>query len=43
MSAAAITMMIVAMLVIWGGLAVAVMNLQRSTDLPEADETPRDQ
>ncbi|TQL66862.1 putative methionine/alanine importer small subunit [Nocardioides albertanoniae] len=42
MSAAAITMMIVAMLVIWGGLAAAVMNLQRSADLPEPDEIRRD-
>lgn len=32
MSAAAIVMMIVAVLVIWGGLALAVANLNRSSD-----------
>lgn len=32
MSADAIVMMIVAMLVIWGGLALAVVNLWRSPD-----------
>lgn len=42
MSAAAITMMIVAILVIWGGLAVAVLNLRRTADLPEPEEIRRD-
>lgn len=32
MSAIAIVMMIVAMLVIWGGLLVAMINLNRSAD-----------
>lgn len=32
MSASAVVMMLVAMLVIWGGLAVAVANLWRSPD-----------
>lgn len=32
MSAAAIVMMIVAMLVIWGGLVVALINLNHSAD-----------
>ncbi len=32
MSTSAIVMMLVAMLVIWGGLALAVINLWRSPD-----------
>jgi hypothetical protein len=35
MTASAIIMMIVAMVVIWGGLAVAIINLTRS---PKFDE-----
>lgn len=42
MSGAAVVMMLVAMLVIWGGLALAVVNLRRSPDLPHADEIHRD-
>lgn len=42
MTASAIVMMLVAMLVIWGGLALAVVNLRRSPDLPHADEIHRD-
>jgi hypothetical protein len=42
MTATAIVMMLVAMLVIWGGLALAVVNLRRSPDLPHADEIHRD-
>ncbi|MFE6645201.1 methionine/alanine import family NSS transporter small subunit [Nocardioides sp. NPDC057772] len=42
MSGAAIVMMLVAMLIIWGGLALAVVNLRRSPDLPHTDEVKRD-
>jgi cell division protein FtsX len=42
MSTAAIVMMLVAMLVIWGGLAVAILNLNRSADVPSQDEVRRD-
>ncbi|QIX25186.1 methionine/alanine import family NSS transporter small subunit [Nocardioides sp. JQ2195] len=41
MSSTAIIMMLVAMLVIWGGLGLAVMNLMRSTP-PTPDEIRRD-
>ena len=34
MSASAIVMMIVSMLIIWGGLAVAIIHLNRSTAGP---------
>lgn len=39
MSTAAIVMMIVAMLVIWGGLVAALVNLGRA---PEPDELHRE-
>ncbi len=42
MSGAAIVMMLVAMAVIWGGLALALVNLSRSSDTPRADEVRRD-
>ena len=42
MSTGAILMMLLAMLVIWGGLALAIVNLSRSTDLPSTDESRRD-
>jgi hypothetical protein len=42
MTASAIIMMLFAMLVIWGGLALAVVNLRRSPDLPREDEIRRD-
>ena len=42
MSAAAVVMMVLAMVIIWGGLAVAIINLTRSRDLPERDEVRRD-
>ena len=42
MSTSAIMMMIVAMLVIWGGLALAILNLRRSPELPAEDEVHRD-
>lgn len=42
MSTSAVIMMIVAMLIIWGGLVVAVLNLRRSADLPREDEIHRD-
>ncbi|GGR44387.1 hypothetical protein J2S40_004120 [Nocardioides luteus] len=38
MSGSAIVMMLVAMLIIWGGLALAVVNLRRSPDIPHTDE-----
>jgi hypothetical protein len=41
MSGEAIAMMLLAMIVIWGGLVVALLNLQRSPDLP-SQETRRD-
>ncbi|QZY29214.1 methionine/alanine import family NSS transporter small subunit [Nocardioides coralli] len=42
MSATAIVMMLVAMLVIWGGLALAIRNLSRSPDVPTRGELHRD-
>lgn len=43
MSASAIVMMIVSMLIIWGGLVVAIIHLNRSTTgLPERSEVHRD-
>jgi hypothetical protein len=42
MSGGAILMMLLAMAVIWGGLAVALVNLQRSPDLPSQKEVHRD-
>jgi hypothetical protein len=42
MSGTAIVMMIIAILIIWGGLALAVVNLRRSPDLPRTDEVKRD-
>lgn len=42
MGTGAILMMLLAMLVIWGGLAVAIVNLNRSPDTPSRDELHRD-
>ncbi len=42
MSAEAIVMMVVAMLVVWGGLVVALLNLRRSPDLPAEARRRRD-
>ena len=42
MNASAVVLMLVAMLVIWGGLAVAVVNLTRSKDTPRTEELHRD-
>jgi hypothetical protein len=42
MDGGAIAMMLLAMLVIWGGLAAAVVNLSRSGDTPTRDEVRRD-
>ncbi len=42
MSGGAVVMMVVAMLILWGGLALALLNLRRSTDLPTGDEVHRD-
>ncbi len=43
MNTSAIVMMVVAMLVIWGGLALAMLNLgRRSADTPDTSEVRRD-
>ncbi len=42
MSGAAIAMMVLAMLVIWGGLALAVLNLSRSPEIQDGDEAHGD-
>ena len=43
MSGSAIVMMIIAILVIWGGLVLAMLNLsRRSVDTPEKSEVHRD-
>ncbi len=42
MSGEAIVMMVAAMLVLWGGLVVALLNLRRSDDLPTGEEVHRD-
>ncbi|BDZ56462.1 putative methionine/alanine importer small subunit [Barrientosiimonas humi] len=42
MNTSAIVMMIVAILVIWGGLGVAIVNLRRSPEAPREDELRRD-
>jgi hypothetical protein len=42
MDAGAIVMMLLAMLVIWGGLAAAILNLSRSDDTPTPEELHRD-
>ena len=42
MSGDAIAMMVLAMLVIWGGLVLALINLRRSPDLPTQEELHRD-
>lgn len=41
MTTGAIVMMLVAMLVLWGGLALAVRNLLRHTD-PEPESVERE-
>ncbi len=41
MSADAVIMMIVAMLILWGGLVVAIIRLNRH-DSPSLDEVRRD-
>ena len=35
-------MMVVAMLVLWGGLVASLLHLRRSDNLPEAEQTHRD-
>ena len=42
MNGEAIVMMVVAMVVIWGGLVLALVNLARSPELPEHGEPHRD-
>jgi hypothetical protein len=42
MNAEAVVMMVVAMLVIWGGLVLALVNLRRNPELPTRDEVHRD-
>lgn len=41
MSASAIVMMLVAMVILWGGLALAIVNINRS-DVIEPETTQRD-
>lgn len=38
----AIVMMVVAMVVLWGGLVVALLNLRRSPDLGSSEDARRD-
>jgi hypothetical protein len=42
MSGSAIWMMLLAMVIIWGGLVLAVVNLGRNTDTPRTEELHRD-
>jgi hypothetical protein len=42
MNGDAIVMMAIAMLVLWGGLVVALLNLRRSPDLPAHEDVHRD-
>lgn len=42
MSADAIVLMVVAMLIIWGGLALAVVNLLRQSSVESRETTPVD-
>ena len=42
MSADAVVMMVIAMLILWGGLVVALLNLRRSDNLPTSEEVHRD-
>lgn len=42
MSTSAIIMMVLAMLIIWGGLAVAIINLRRSPHAPVEGDFHRD-
>lgn len=42
MSMEAIVMMVVAMVILWGGLAFAIVRLNRSPDVPRQDELHRD-
>ncbi|WP_181310063.1 methionine/alanine import family NSS transporter small subunit [Nocardioides campestrisoli] len=42
MNGDAIVMMVVAMLILWGGLLVAIIRLTRSPDVPRTDELHRD-
>lgn len=40
MTTGAIVMMVVSMTVLWGGLAVAVINITRVRQTPPSDQTP---
>ncbi|GAA1118912.1 methionine/alanine import family NSS transporter small subunit [Nocardiopsis metallicus] len=40
MSTSAIVMMVISMIVLWGGLAAAVLHLRRHPDEPESEQTP---
>ncbi|ASU84003.1 putative methionine/alanine importer small subunit [Nocardiopsis gilva YIM 90087] len=42
MSAGAIVMLIISIVVVWGGLATAMYLLHRHPELPETDEAPAD-
>ncbi|WP_114423678.1 methionine/alanine import family NSS transporter small subunit [Nocardioides houyundeii] len=42
MNVEAIVLMVLAMVILWGGLAVAIVRLTRSPDVPRIDELHRD-
>ena len=42
MSAEAVVMMVVAIVVLWGGLVLALLNLRRSVEAPADNEVHRD-
>ena len=42
MNGEAVVMMVVAMVVIWGGLVLALVNLRRNPELPALDQVHRD-
>ena len=42
MSAEAVVMMVVAIVVLWGGLVLALLNLRRSVEVPDDNEVHRD-
>lgn len=41
MSTSAVVMMILAMLLLWGGMAAAILKLRGHPDAPEPPEQPR--
>lgn len=42
MSLEAVVMMVVAMIILWGGLVGALLNLRRSDELPTNEDVHRD-